>query len=262
MTESSAAFRPLVLRKNRLCEARCQVRCNGRLHTILRTKSGRLVLCNHNLKAEKARMELGGSECRCLEVLRLWRGLHDPEGKERPVAYYRGKEGIPQPLQSAYKYRWLDQQYRLYNTQNGYDSLTLTLQDRHEQMVRSLVQQELLKCRYRKSPVTGGHRVEVTVCLRASSPVVMARGFDQHNYFGGRSASISLWQVTVPLLWYYRVYKRNLSVIDGHFVLKVLADDPLTVIAVGQGRGFDLTICEATVHDAVGGPQLYWRQQP
>ncbi|HEV2766210.1 MAG TPA: hypothetical protein VGV63_00710, partial [Acidimicrobiales bacterium] len=51
------------------------VECNGEQHRVT-WRTGKVVLEDHDLAAERMLQALGGGTCECLRVLKRWRDLH------------------------------------------------------------------------------------------------------------------------------------------------------------------------------------------
>jgi hypothetical protein len=236
-----------VFKKGRLKEVRCKVRCRGKMHTIVRTTKGQLVLCDHNLKREMNFVELGGreSESRCMEIFRLWRGNTWPGREDRHRTPFMGATTkIPTALRDAYSTRYCDQMVR-YEAEKGHrDWLEVTpFFDRHDRKTQEAVRKALYACPYNMR----GADVTVTVCLR--------RGNWHHNVRAegdqaGQNLSIAKsqawkWFLLVPREWYYDVYLRGFAVIDGHFVFRVVK--PGAVLVLRQAPNGDPTVCGASV---------------
>jgi hypothetical protein len=224
----------------------CRVRCSGALHTISLMKDGALVLHDHpnRAEAERAFVALGGEPCRCLQVLDTWRK--------------RERSALPADLRPA-----LDAIRKKKRFQCGMDPLTVPLRLRAEARIKKLAEAALEQCSYRRSETSwaGGDHI---VSAKIGDPAISGFGRRVWSENGKWPGTDSYITATVPLSWFSSVYRRGLAIVDGSFVLDVLAEDAkgITVLAGKQGRGFEVYPCRARITTAKDGSiRLRWLKE-
>src|SRR5947209_12126831 len=264
--------RYLVLRKDRLRAARGAVRCCDQPHEIVLTDRGQLVLTAHDVGRELRLMELGGRECRCMEVLRLWRGKDLIVAPVLPPNAYMkrwAERHVPKALLGAYQRRWDDRVAREHFHQARPDPYLTPLLDRPDERTVAAVREALGRCDYPRDNYHRGealheaiHRTRIAMCLRGGDHhcrIHVGVNRTEAGIFGLKVETN--WEVLVPLLWYQRVYRRNLAVLDGCFVMRVLCPSPLRVVAVRHVKDFLFEARAADVRQGRGGPGLCWRTE-
>lgn len=221
-----------------------RVRCNGARHEIAVTPSGALVLRNHNLSAEKALIALGGSSCRCLQVLDAWKR--------------QNRNALPAGLKAAFDAARSKPRFRTVPD----DPLLIPFQARAAARVTAVAEKTLADCVYRRSQSSwaGGEHI---VSARIGQPDISGHGERVWSANGKWPGTNSCITATVPLTWFIRVYRRGLAVVNGCFVLDVISEDAkgLTVLAGRQGRGFDVYPARARIVQTEDGRRLRWLKE-
>ncbi len=227
-----------------------RVRCGSAIHRIALTSRGRVVLLDHpDLGAERALAALAGELPRCLQILEAWRRADC--------------DRLPDALRKARYDRLALAGERKDRRQRHTDPLSCALRDRARRRVRRLAMQALDDCDYRMSRsrwAGGDHIVRVSVSTtQHTRPSI--KGFSEKVWSanGKWSGTNSVLEVALSLRW-WRVARRGLATAldpDGRrvFVLDVVREDPLIVLAGRQGRGFEVYPCEARVDE---GGRLRW----
>jgi len=227
VTQSMPAGKP-VFRKPTAIEVSATIRCNGRMHRIVLTKSGRLVLVDHpDLAAERAMVALGGEKCRCLEVLDCWR-LGRLAELPRILQVQRNEAAMLAA--------------RRYMLTEKVDPLEISWRRcfalRRNNALIHLAQLLLEQTDYMRS-----------VAFRRFTVRIGPKAIDCTVWWKGRTA----WQADISVLmlpqWYDRVYRRGLAVVDGIFVLDVFDEhwDGIRVLAGRQHR-WSIYPAEAFIH--------------
>lgn len=79
-----------------------KVRCQGKLHRVVLTWRGHLALEDHpDLYRERVLENLSGKQCRCREVMTLWRNVIAGRLKGRLEPDSRALRDLPRPLRKA-----------------------------------------------------------------------------------------------------------------------------------------------------------------
>ena len=120
----------------------------------------------------------------------------------------------------------------------------------------------LKSCSYRRSQTTwagGNHDVDVHI----GEPAISGWGDRVWSPNGKWPGTDSVVSATVPLTWLVKVCRRGLSVVDGVFVLDIIAEDKkgITVLAGKQGRGFEVNPCQARITKTADGYRLRWLKE-
>ena len=214
-------------------EVRCRVRCSGHMHTITLTESGALVLHDHpDLITERALVALGGKLPRCLAILEAWKQ------KDRAT--------LPPALRPAFDKRMKKLWQRASNKYNC-DPLDTPIFERTVEKATTLAHITLGKCAYKRQEWPGN-----TDRIRIGKPDICGMAVTQKK---------TIITVTIPPVWLARVYRRGLAVVDGWFVLDVLAEDEkgYLVLAGRQGKEFEIYPSQAWVNrSADGNWHLRW----
>lgn len=249
----------LFLRKDRHLHAVAQVRCGNKTHMIVHTAKGELALekC-HNRQRELNFMALGGKPCRCMSILAMWRGnkLACEAGPEEELEdpYDYKEHRLPEALRREFVRRWEDQAVREHMRYSRPDLLEKPFIERHEHRTLAAAKGEILRTRYARTWDTA---IDVAMCLRPGD--WQHKVETEQTAVGYRDTSReTIWHFLIPTHWYYKVHRRNLSLIDGHFIMRVVQEDPLLVVAVRQRPNRDLEQCAAWVVETDQGPQLQW----
>jgi len=220
------------------------VRCNGHMHRIVLTKSGRLVLVDHpDLKAERALVALGGKKCRCLEVLDAWRR--------------RDIKSLPDVLKTKLR-EAADVAARRETASRAADRLAMPLAARMEERLCELAMSLLPATRYWW--IRTAFASEYVHRIRIGPPAIGSSrwlGYSQNKTWLGTFSEIS---VSIPASWYHRVYRRGIAVVDGCFVLDVLGEDEggIRVLAGRQGPGYKVYPAQALITPA---GRLIWLEE-
>ena len=229
--------------------AKVKVRCSGKLHTITVTESGAIVLHDHHQGTDRAFVALGGEKCRCLQVLEAWR--------------LRDRAKLPAGLRPALDAAIKVTQHR--RSVSAYvDPLTVPIVHRARQRVITAAEKMLSECGYRRSQSSwagGDHMISVGVSDDPGISGSSDRVWSDNGKWSGTDSSVS---ATVPLAWFSRIYRRGLAVINGCFVLDIIAEDgkSITVLAGKQGRGFDVYPRPARiVTSSDGSRRLRWLRE-
>jgi len=184
------------------------VRCSGREHRIVLTKSGRLVLVDHpDLKAERAMIALGGDACTCMEIYLAW--------------CRHNRTAMTNELLQPFDEAWGRQQKRARRHCAGVQDPLLRnpLRVRTAHRTVNTIRQCVIKdCIYR-GVVEASYDVFLP-SVRILSPrsgesgsVVMVDGV------------VGQLAISVPITWLARIWKRGLAVVDGWLVVNVLDED-------------------------------------
>jgi hypothetical protein len=203
------------------------------MHTITLTESGALVLHDHpDLITERALVALGGKLPRCLAILEAWKQ------KDRAT--------LPPALRPAFDKRMKKLWQRASNKYNC-DPLDTPIFERTVEKATTLAHITLGKCAYKRQEWPGN-----TDRIRIGKPDICGMAVTQKK---------TIITVTIPPVWLARVYRRGLAVVDGWFVLDVLAEDEkgYLVLAGRQGKEFEIYPSQAWVNrSADGNWHLRW----
>lgn len=220
-------------------DMKVSVWCSDKLHRLTLTARGALVLHAHaDLAAERALAAISGDMPRCLQVLEAWR-TRQYAALPRRLATVRRERDVVAHDRAARR--------------AVIDPLTLPLRLRAEQRLRELVVHALASCDYRRARsrwaggehrVSGGVRYDGAATITGTAERVWSRN-------GKWSGTNSVVKATVPLRW-IRLYRRGLATAltaEGErvFVLDVLREEPLHVLAGRQRRGFQVRPWRARV---------------
>jgi hypothetical protein len=221
-----------------------RVRCSGRLHRIALTYRGPLVLLDHpDLKTVETLAALAGEEPRCLQVLRAWR---------KGWCYY-----LPRQLWKAWGLAYYLRCKR--QERKVLDLLHMPWPGRAYKLVQILAAQAIQACDYRRPRGRwreGGLSPEVDVLFPSggvSTPRIA--GFRVRESDGSYVAVV---QVALPRRWLRLAWRGMATALDPQgrrvFVLDVLQENPLIVLAGRQGRGYSIHPAPARLE----GGRLKW----
>ena len=229
-------------------------------------ESGHLVFHDHeSIKAEEVLCALGGEECRCLEVLRLWRSIS--ELREQAIYQWRNptvmeiKNRLPASLREPFiaAYKRGNKRMRAKRSNPCKDNLTLSLGERGMQRVNNLVELvsgELQRCtRYGLSGDRRNRRHyqtdTITIGNNGYRAMMKSRSGEAWVKQKGRSVGPNMsFDVVLPFRWYRNIYKRNLAVVDGYFITDVINEtsNKITVLA-GRQVGDNVYPAEAVIEN-------------
>lgn len=206
------------------------------------------MLHDHHIPADRALVALGGNPCRCLQVLEAWQ---DRNRAKLPAALRPALDAAEEKRKDRFG-RWRA------------DALLVPIRHRAEARVKQTARRALMSCDYRRSQSSwagGEHFVSVFI---GSMPDIWGRSDRVWSDNGKWSGNNSYVAARVPLSWYRQVYCRDLDVIDGCFVLDIIAEDDkeVVVLAGKQGRGFKVHPRLAKIITAKDGTRrLRWLKE-
>jgi hypothetical protein len=106
---------------------------------------------------------------------------------------------------------------------------------------------------YRRAEGRRNHSESVGVASRGLDPSIRCESTNERS--DGCYTAKTEFRLLVELGWYSRVFRRELDIIDGCFVVDVISEHPMIVRAVKQSRGYNLIIAPASV---TRGGKLKW----
>ncbi len=227
-------------------EKTVRVRCGRRFHRILLTAKGKLVLLDHkDLEAHRVLYALTGEKPRCLEVLEAWREF--------------ASLALPKGLQEANVaalQRGLERRVGRFSP----DPLEVPLEERLKRRVGALAREALLGCGYRGL----GNRM-VRVAVEVYPPGSLEEGHIEGIWEKGNPWWDLELRAYIPLRW-VRLWRKGLATgLDPEgrkvFVLDILQEDPMVVLAGKQAPGLKVYPQEAQAVEEGGVWRLMWAKR-
>lgn len=241
------------------------VRCSGKIHKLRMDGRGHWLMLDHDYSGQKNLQILGNSGCRCYEVITTWGQII------RDGALYN-LDFLPQQLRPIVRdlARRSSRRRELNENARKYENLSAV--EKILRKTRLVAEAEMESLQYRRSCsswVDVSHYIVVetaadlyfTQARQKKSLSASATTSRRWSKNGRWSANDSCHAITIAATWLYSVYNKDLSIIDDHFVLAVLSEKPLLVVAVRQGRGLGIYAQKAAVVENNGTRKLIWLKE-
>jgi hypothetical protein len=222
-------------------------------HTIVITRSGRMVLLNHPPReklVDEMRVKANlPPEHACAKIMRDFVGNGSSYYRDIPEGLVHAHKQVDQRRCERQKYKDAEALQRR--------QLEMPLRERYATLVNAAAARSIDgRLAYRKSK--RHHYVEVKISAKdLPSRLVVITGHRHSDRVNSTTATFH-----VRLSWYTRVFKQGFAVVDGLLVLDVIKANPLggyRVIAARQAKDYEVLPAEATVYKNSDGKwTLMW----